>query len=67
MQIFMVKTIEIETGETNWFLVTGSTIEDAKEQCEDGVTHVLEVIANMADIAIEVDHEFGGCALFSGV
>ena len=67
MQLYMVKTIEVETGATNWFFIAAEDADEVRTMCEDDVTKIVELIDRPADMASCVRSEYGSIALLAEV
>lgn len=67
MQLYMVKTIEVETGEMNWFFVAAENVDHVRAMCEDDITKIVELIDHPADMADVVRHEYDLVALLAQV
>jgi len=67
MQLYMVKTVLVETGETSWFFIAAESVDNVREICEDDVSKIVELIDHPADMADAVRHEFDCVALLAQI
>ena len=65
MILVLFKTLEWETGQVDWFLVSAQSISEAMMMVEDDVTKILESYTTPSEIAVALHTELGGMMLGS--
>lgn len=65
--LFLAKTIQRETGESNHFLVAARSRDEVTAMIEDDNTRIVEVFTTPADIAEEIEHSFDTLALLCNI
>ena len=65
--LFLAKTIQRETGESNHVLVSARSRDEVFAMIEDDNTKITELFVTPADIAEEIEHSFDTLALLCNI